>query len=112
MTPPPNQEKEPLFVTFARVCMGWTSLCRTEKYWMGLPPNALWAAEVPRVDLPGYDLNEWEEKNRLAVYPYGAVWTAEPQVSTGLRYYDEPSRRLAVLRCLIALFEAGKGVRP
>jgi hypothetical protein len=127
-------EAEPIHVTFARVCMGWTEcheiddLFNRGRVWIGVHPNSITEApdRLPRVDLPGYDLLPWVQVNRVSIHPTEDVdwWEAQPPcdgefcehdsavVGTFRHHYVFGTAREAVLRCLVALGEAGKLVRP
>jgi glycine/D-amino acid oxidase-like deaminating enzyme len=119
-----SAEKEPLHVQFARVCMGWTHF-RQEPvtgHWLGLAPTGPASEQyVPRVDLPNYDLMPWESANELDVAYLrpagdGAVrvrgYIEADRFGGDYREHIGFDRREAVLRVLIALFEAGRGIRP
>jgi hypothetical protein len=114
-----TEEKKPIHVEFAEKCMGWIGVFYQpeddgEGYWLGRLPLMIGAAPLPRVDQPGFDLGPWEEVNGLSVryYPHCGRMNPWEAYHPDSGYIDVATKREAVLRCLIALADAGKLVRP
>jgi len=129
-----KEPKEPIHVEFARSVLNWADIYDFCGDWRGLQPiyqravyeqlstqgvfRGSWEdwftaylEPLPRVDLPGYDLLEWQSVNHIDLVwiPATGWWNASPQ---GGLMPDCETPREAVLKCLIALFREGKGVKP
>jgi hypothetical protein len=117
---------EPIHVTFARVCLGWGEVHSIgprqhggpghvpgEESWVGATHGKVGYQHVPRVDRAPFDLGPWEEANMLNI-SHEHTTGGRPYVNVFNHIDARQSliRREAVLRCLIALGEAGKLVRP
>jgi len=115
---------KPLYVEFAEKVLGWTdiriNIYHSELYghtcWDGMPPGSNCMRQIPRSDQAGYDLGPWEEKNSLGsgrmaakTWIVDVTWGDNPEDGIVIK---AETKREAVLRCLIALADAGKLVRP
>lgn len=110
--------EKPLYVEFAEKVLGWTSPYQDDDGdWFAYPPRLMKGAfPVPRADLDGYDLIRLIEKNGLKIRQEdeeGEDWIVSKPLRWGSRARSQAaSLREAILRCLSALADAGKLVRP